>query len=162
MNKYNETDLAYAAALMDGEGSIILTSSGKNLKGKDFRFRSLRCSLASTSKELLNFMSNTFGGKITSHKIYNKKHLQQWGWKLYTKDSQQFLKLILPYLKEKEKIRKAKLIINKYKKYTKKQYFVVYTNKEINKKLKFEKEFFKNSRNPYIINELKNGIYKGL
>ncbi len=160
--KYKKCDLVYAAGLFDREGSIILFTNGTKLKGKDFSFRSLRCSITSTSKELLNFMLNTFGGKIYSRKVYNKNYMKKWEWIISAKDSQQFLKLILPYLKEKEKIRKTRLIINRYKKYTKKQYFVRYTNKEINEKLGFEKEFFKNSRKPTIINDLKTGIYKGV
>lgn len=98
--------LAYAAGLIDGEGSILLHRSGK--------WRCPGISVSSTSLELLEWLRNTFGGYISDKKEKRPNHSQAWQWRLSSPSTMALLPKLLPYLRERKKILRAKHILGKF------------------------------------------------
>jgi len=129
----NQLVYSYAAGIINGEGSILLSHSNNTT------FRNPVVSVSSTSYELLLWLKSNFGGHICTHKVYKFHHKPNWSWRLASDSSISFLKLILPYMKEKSKCRRAKLICLFYKKLTKRN--GKYTLIERKAKLKFERIF---------------------
>lgn len=127
-------DYSYAAGLMDGEGSISLYR-----KSSVQKYKYPKCGIDITSIELASYMHKTYGGSFTSRKKPKEKILYRW--EVKGQRCMDLLKNILPYLKEKEKVRRATLILNSYKKVTKHRY----TKVDEKRKIEFETEFFKNS-----------------
>lgn len=109
-----ETNKAYIAGIIDGEGSIMLSKFHKN------QYPSPCVSVASTDIELLLWLKDTFGkGKIIKKKNYNKiKHKDSFTYKVTYNDAIELLKDIEPYLIIPKKKLRAKLIIEKYKQVT--------------------------------------------
>ncbi len=95
--------LAYAAGLIDGEGSIVLHRSGK--------WRCPGLSVTSTSVELLEWLKSEFGGGISSKNETRPKHSPSWQWRLSAPATMVLLPQILPYLREKKKLLRARFII---------------------------------------------------
>ena len=129
-----EKDFIYTAGLIDGEGTIGLVKANKN------QFKSPYVSVSSTTFELVDYLKNTYGGYISKHKVYQDHHKQSYSWKINFHKAIEFIKNILPYLKEPEKIRRANLIINEYSKVTKRN--GKYSSNELKSKLDFEYRFF--------------------
>ena len=109
MKKNDLITLNYTAGLFDGEGSVLL--SYKNKKDK---FRTQCVSLTSTTYPLVEFLKENYEGYICNQKIYKKHHKKAWIWKLSGRKAVDFLNKIYPYLKETDKIYRAKLIATKY------------------------------------------------
>lgn len=130
----NSSDLYYTAGLLDGEGTITISKNRKSAK-----FRHPQISIASTTLELLKYLQNTFGGYISSKKIYAPHHKQSWHWQVHGTHALVFAALIAPYLKEPEKKRRAELLTSQYKKVTPRN--GKYTNIMLSKKLEFEQNF---------------------
>lgn len=108
----DQATLAYAAGLMDGEGSILLSRTHKNAK------RSPCVSITSTSKELIDFLSHNFGGFVVNQKTYAEHHKQAWIWSVKRRLALQFLELVRPFMHEAEKVRRADLLLTYYLKVT--------------------------------------------
>lgn len=133
MNK--EIKLAYIAGLFDGEGTVTLSYNNK----KDI-YRAATVSMSSTSIELLELLVEEFGGSIVKQKVYKEHHKQSWSWRLQRRNAISFLDSILPYMMEKEKIRRASLLCNEYIKVTPRN--GRYSKELKAAKLEFEKNFF--------------------
>lgn len=125
--------LAYAAGLVDGEGTVVLT------KHKS-KFRSPHVSVASTTRELLEWLLLNFGGLISSKKVYKPHHKKSYAWCVHYDTAVGFLTLVAPFMKEPEKVRRAQLILQGYKGVTKRN--GKYTQEELAAKLNFEDQFF--------------------
>ncbi|XWK89983.1 MAG: hypothetical protein U7127_08025 [Phormidium sp.] len=131
------TLLAYAAGLMDGEGSITLIRTNKCGQ------RAPYLTMTSTSIELVQFMKDHFGGSACiAHKAKNN-HSEAYHWKVGRKGAIEALKLIAPYLREQEKARRAQLILENYPALLPRN--GRYTPELLAKINLIEKEFFKNS-----------------
>ncbi len=126
---------AYTAGLFDGEGTV----TPSHLHSSD-KFRSPVVSVSSTPEELLTFLMSTYGGFISKHKVYKKHHKQSWIWMAKTNRAIEFLQKVIPHLKEKEKIRRAHLILSKYKSVTPRN--VKYSKTKLQAKKEFQEEFF--------------------
>jgi len=126
---------AYIAGLFDGEGTITLTT---NFSSKKFRYPAV--SVANTDLSLLKFIKKEFGGAICSKKKQKKHHSQSYHWQARYDRAIYFLKKIYPFLKIKEKCQRASLIINCYKKVTRRN--GRYTFDEFKNKTAFEEKFF--------------------
>lgn len=126
---------AYTAGLIDGEGTITLSYIHKADK-----FRSPVISVSSTTHELLDFLKSTYGGSISPHKTYKQHYKQSWSWKVNYNFALKFLELVLPYMREPEKVRRGQLIVNKYKSLTSRN--GKYNKTQLISKLAFEAEFF--------------------
>lgn len=131
----SQTDLAYAAGLIDGEGTITMIK-----KHASDKYRCSTVSMSSTTLELLVFMKERFNGCISNHKTYQSHHKKSYAWKVVNNDAIAALSLIVNYLREPEKLRRANLILSTYKSVTVRN--GKYTPELTARKLQFEHEFF--------------------
>ncbi|AYO31488.1 hypothetical protein D2962_13565 [Biomaibacter acetigenes] len=109
-----DTEKAYIAGIIDGEGSITLVKQHKN------RNPSPMISVASTDLELLIWMKKTInGGTIIKKKNYNpENHLNSYVFNLTYNKALKLLQEIEPYLVIERKKQRARLLINEYKQVT--------------------------------------------
>lgn len=128
------TDI-YTAGLFDGEGTVTLSKITASSK-----FRIPVVSISSTTKELIDFLKSNYGGSVSNHKTYKSHHKASWSWKLSYNNAIDFLERMIPYIKEPEKLRRASLIVNQYKKLTSPN--GRYSPEEEIAKLEFEEVFF--------------------
>ena len=103
-----DTELAYAAGLFDGEGSISL------VRQKNNRSHSPQVSVASNDHEVLAWFQNHFGGSIVTKQPRKSTHSVSYDWRLTDRRALTFLKLIRPYLVIERKIRRIDLLLNEY------------------------------------------------
>ena len=104
-----DTDIAYIAGLVDGEGSICLQRKHKNDP-----YRRPVVSIPSTTRELVQRPKLLFGGCICKHKTYKEHHKQHWSWRLSDRAAVKFCAVIYPWLLEPSKQHRAKLIADTY------------------------------------------------
>jgi len=69
---------------------------------------------SSTSIELVMFMKDNFGGSVCIAQKAKGKHSEAYHWKIGRQGALKVLKLLTPSLKEKEKARRACLILENY------------------------------------------------
>ena len=136
MSDPKELSCAYAAGILDGEGTITLT------KESTWRYPSV--SVTSTTRELIDFLVDTFGGTVCTQKRYKDHHLPAWSWRIVRDASIEMLVHVRPYMREPEKLRRANLILDCYKSVTPRN--GKYTLEGVMKKRAFEVSFFKGSR----------------
>lgn len=92
-------DLAYAAGIVDGEGSIMLSyihTSGKNT------FIPV-IAVVNTNLKLLKWLQSMFGGNVNNQRKDNPNHKDSYLWSHRYKSCVEILKSIYPYLKLKRK-----------------------------------------------------------
>ncbi len=132
-----DTEKAYIAGIIDGEGSIMLTRFHKN------QFPSPCVSVASTDKELLLWLLKTIGkGRIINKRNYNKmKHKDSYTYRVIYDDAIALLRDVSPFLIIESKKQRAKLIIDKYKGATPRN--GRYSNEILKKKHALIEEFMK-------------------
>ena len=133
-----ETTLAYAAGLVDGEGSIMLSH-----ERAWSRFRLPTVSVASTTPELLHELLHNFGGAISNKRTFKKGHTPSQVWRVTHRHALKFLVDILPYLHVPEKVRRARLLVYKYALVTPRN--GKYTSAMRKNKQSFERAFFSHS-----------------
>jgi hypothetical protein len=107
---YSETDLAWTAGIMDGDGCI-------SMKGNSGPFKAPIVVIDNTDLEILDYLILLYGGGLTKKKVYSDKHRQAWSWRIY--GSQKviaFLSAILPYMKCQAKRERASVIVNQWPK----------------------------------------------
>lgn len=126
---------AYAAGLMDGEGSVTLPRYNKS------EFRYPLVSVSSTTKELVDFLKQQFGGCISSKKEdRDSRHKKAYQWAVARNEALRFLAKVLPHMKEPEKIRRGQLILDEYLAVTPRN--GRYTHEMRKAKLDFQERFF--------------------
>ena len=103
-----DTELAYAAGLFDGEGSISLVRQKTN------RSHSPQVSVASNDREVLDWFQKRFGGSIVTKQPRQATHSVSYDWRLTDRRALTFLQLIRPYLVTERKIRRIDLLLNDY------------------------------------------------
>ncbi|MGO5073270.1 LAGLIDADG family homing endonuclease [Clostridium sporogenes] len=126
---------AYIAGIIDGESSIML------LKFHNNQFPSPYISISSTMIELLEWIKSvTKIGTIKRKKNYNtEEHTDSFTYTIKYNDAINLLVQIEPYLVIKNKQKRAKLIIEKYKSVTLQN--GKYSDEMLKTKEKFYKEF---------------------
>jgi len=129
-----EEILAYAAGLIDGEGTITLSRDhvAKN--------RIPVISMTSTTPELILWIQKEFGGQVRHHRTYKPHHRDSMIWSAKYDCAIEMIRGVRPYLKEPEKVRRADLILDRYKPVTRRN--GKYTELELAAKQQFESEFF--------------------
>ncbi len=104
----SNTNAAYIAGLIDGEGTITLSRKHKNEN------RQLCVSISSTEIDLLDFVLTASGvGKITNKKTSKPLHSHSYAYAVYNRHALALLGIVLPYLKSYKKER-ANLILKDY------------------------------------------------
>jgi hypothetical protein len=104
----DDAELAYAAGLFDGEGSISL------VRQKNNRSHSPQVSVASNDCEVLGWLQERFGGSIVTKQPRKPTHSVSYDWRLTDRRALAFLTLIRPYLVIERKIRRVDLLLNNY------------------------------------------------
>ncbi len=89
--RWSETDLAYFAGLLDGEGSFCLHDFGTHRFG---------CGVAigNTDIRMLEWVKDRFGGFLKAEKRNNPRHKPIWRWTAEANTLPEMLTAILPYL----------------------------------------------------------------
>ena len=107
----NETDKAYLACIIDGEGSIMLSKYHKS------EYPSPCISISSTDLELLEWVKDKIGsGRINRKKNYNiEKHKTSYTYSLYYDKAIEIMDTVYPYLVISKKKARTKFIIENYK-----------------------------------------------
>jgi len=118
-SKINDTDLAYAAAFIDGEGYIEYTRRPKkNRYGKVYDTISIRMEICNTDHDIIRWLRDTFDQgylvRIKPRRVKNGMSKPQLRWQLTHNKVHNVLKQIFPYMKEKAKIERAKKIFKYY------------------------------------------------
>src|SRR5213078_4440400 len=103
-----EVDLAYAAGIVDGEGSIV-AHVAEGLYGHQTM---AHVTVDNTNFELVEWFRITFGGRVKPLKIRNKRCKIVYQWIISSKDEiKEFLILVRPYLKVKSEQARFMLIL---------------------------------------------------
>lgn len=107
-HQLNQTDAAYIAGLIDGEGSISLTRRHKNEN------RQLEISISNNDMNLLNYVLAAVGtGRIVKKKTYSEKHSPGASYLISNRQALDLLQQITPYLLT-YKVKRANLLLNNY------------------------------------------------
>jgi hypothetical protein len=125
-------DLIYTAALVDGEGSVMLTKCGNERRHPVLL-------VPSTTYGFMTFLKKNFKGNISTKKKYQEHHKDSWVWSATHNLALSILKLIVPFMKEPKKVKRAKLLLKDYKKYTLRN--GRYNARQLRAKMDFEKRF---------------------
>lgn len=87
---------AYAAGLVDGEGCLHLTTSGRNRSAWTAK---VTINMAVGAKPVLEAMRETYGGGLCLNRQRTETHQEVWLWSLTAKDElTAFLTAVRPYL----------------------------------------------------------------
>jgi hypothetical protein len=101
-------ELAYAAGLFDGEGSVTL------VRHRESRSHSPQVSIASNDYEVVFWFKERFAGSIVTKQPRMPNHSVSYDWRLTDRRALAFLKLIRPYLVIERKIRRIDLLLTDY------------------------------------------------
>jgi hypothetical protein len=101
--EHSLTDLAYAAGIIDGEGSIlILRGVGYNRKGEPYKRYGCRVSVSMTDKLVPEWLHKNFGGSFYFRQMkgaWKDQHI----WMITNRNVRLFIAAIKPFLKTKSK-----------------------------------------------------------
>jgi hypothetical protein len=95
---WSETQLAYLAGIIDGEGSIYIQKI-KRVKSPHF---DVRFNVTNTDKTLIDWLQSTFGGLVYHRNGCNERCKDRYEWVLSRKNFDIFSKLIQPYIVAKK------------------------------------------------------------
>lgn len=131
----SDTDRAYLAGIIDGEGSIML------IRTHSKKFASPCVSVASTSLELLQWIKQTTGvGYIKSKKNYMpERHFDSYTYTARYNDALYIIEMVSPYLVIEKKQKRALFILKNYLAVTKRN--GRYSAIEYNAKIEFYEQF---------------------
>ena len=87
-----EFDKAYVAGFFDGEGYISIEKKQLNL----------RVGIANTNKDIMEWIHINFGGQMQKVNAEKYKHKPCYLWRASSKQAENFLKYIYPFLKVKK------------------------------------------------------------
>lgn len=97
-----ETDLAWAAGIIDGEGSIFIMAQKRKDRGRDTNYI-LRVSVQSTDPYMTHELKRMWpeGAEFNVQRCKNVKWSNTLKWQLNGKRAARFLSQILPYMRVK-------------------------------------------------------------
>jgi hypothetical protein len=102
-----ESELAYAAGILDGEGTIGLGTSYNKYKERKYKRYRLQCRIVNTDARMVLWLREKFGGYMA---IIPKSppRMERYEWRLQDKKAASFLELVEPYsVIKKEQIKIA-------------------------------------------------------
>ncbi len=91
-----QLDLAYAAGIFDGEGTVTIL----RVQNERNPTHSLHAFVTNTDRPLLEWLRETYGGAIYAQRQQGQNR-PCWQWKLTSRGAADFLALLLPYLRVK-------------------------------------------------------------
>lgn len=104
----SQSQAAYIAGLIDGEGTITLSKRHKNEN------RQLVISISNNEKILLDYTLSIIGaGKITCKKTYSDKHAPSFTYSISNRQAINLLDQVYVFLRSHKKMR-AQLVLDKY------------------------------------------------
>lgn len=130
-----ETDYAYMAGIIDGEGTITLTRGSRHDK-----FRMVVVSVSNTDLSIINFMKTTFGGRTSKRTRRVSHHSDSFAWRIEGRQAISLLEKVSPFLRNEIKVDRAKHILDNYIGLTPRN--GKYSIEMLERKKAFEKEFF--------------------
>ena len=95
---------AYAAGIIDGEGSVMIIQR-----------RTPTISVTNSSKPIIDYLHNYYGGLVKVQTKYKEHHKQCWIWTLRGDKVITFLRQVVPHMLETNKVERSKIIINEWK-----------------------------------------------
>lgn len=100
--KVSKIDKAYIAGFFDGEGScgLYVARGYKTIDGKFKYYHYMRTTIGNTDKEIPELCSQLFGGGL--HEEQPTKGLKVYRWYASGKCANDFLKTIVPFLRQKK------------------------------------------------------------
>lgn len=98
MKTLDETERAYAAGIIDGEGSIMLIHQPPRGGVHKWEYWVLRISVANTDKKLIDWLVDKFGGGFTHSRSLNPRHRDVFQWRVDAGKARPVLFAVLPYL----------------------------------------------------------------
>ena len=104
----SDTEIAYSAGMLDGEGSIALTRNHPS------RWPSPQVSVSTTDAEVLEWLKQRFGGVIVHKRTYAPHHKAAYDWKLTDRKALAFLTQVRQFLVIERKIQKCDLLLGEY------------------------------------------------
>lgn len=104
----SETEAAYMAGILDGEGTIHLRYRPGDLsfpEGDRRRWRSWACRIGvnNTSAELIAWINERFPGHVVAYGVKNPKHKPMHEWRVLGSKARPVLEASLPYLVVKQR-----------------------------------------------------------
>ena len=106
--KLSDTEAAYAAGILDGEGSIQFARQRKS------RWPSPIVSVCSTDRELLEWFRSRLGGSIIQKHAHSPNHKISYDWKLADRRAIDFLQSVRSFLVIQRKIARCDLLLQEY------------------------------------------------
>lgn len=104
----DQTDAAYIAGLIDGEGTVTLSRRHRSEN------RQLVVSISNTEHPLLEYVLNSVGaGKITNKKTYQSHHTPSYTYAISNRQALSLLNQTRPYLKT-YKAKRSDIILRDY------------------------------------------------
>ena len=98
-----ENDLAYAAGLIDGEGSIQIVKHRDPTCRQGYKLW-LNVTVSMCDPEAVEWANNTFGGSLYTPKAKTSSGRTIYRWSVTTRAAANFLKSIRPFLKVKAEV----------------------------------------------------------
>lgn len=94
-----ETELAWLAGFIDGEGSIVLSSHKPNPRKRQVsQLWVMRLTVTNSYQESIMLIQSWFGGSVEKRKRAKPHHKQTWKWECSGKRARFVLEKIKPYL----------------------------------------------------------------
>ncbi len=94
-------DLAYAAGIIDGEGTIVIEKSHDRKSRGHIRYR-MQVSVTNTNPVLIEWLHDKFNGSTYSFAYDNGKHKDMLIWRISSDKASDFLNAVMPFLKLKK------------------------------------------------------------
>lgn len=104
----HQTDAAYIAGLVDGEGTVTLSRRHRNEN------RHIVVSISNTERPLLEYVLSSVGaGKITGKRTYQPQHTASYTYTISNRQALRLLDQIFPFLKTYKAYR-SELVLRDY------------------------------------------------
>ena len=96
-----DTDIAYLAGILDGEGCIHIKRNKRKDCPKGVQYQ-LGVTVRMSNESICQLYQKYFGGRVYQCKKYKSYYKQLWQWIVTSKQASAFLRIVLPYLIDKK------------------------------------------------------------
>lgn len=109
----SDTEKAYLAGLIDGEGSIQARYRPGQHGGYDYSL-----TIANTDEAMIRWVEQRWGGRVYTYAPRSPRHRQQWTWRVHSNATVSALEDALPYLVTKREHAEVVLSLARSKRQT--------------------------------------------